>query len=471
MTLDFYRLREQPFGVTPDPRFLYFGVTHREALASMLYGVSAGRGFTALIAKPGMGKTTLLFDFLQKVRNHVRTVFLFQSQCSPQDLLRSVLSDLGIDDEGGDFVRMHRKLHECLSQSSNGKRLLVVLDEAQNFNDSVLELVRMLSNFETSREKLLHLVLAGQPQLAEKLASPHLIQLRQRISIISRLKPFNAEETQFYIDHRLRVAGYDFAVPMFTKRAYGMIAERAEGIPRNINNICFNAMSLGFVGNQKTIDANVIQEVIGDLDLRPMFAPQPSVSQIDEPKAVLTILSSPISSGHFLGTWSLRLGFALGLALLAVMGWPLVRANRGIASVFASLTSRSTKHSPAVPATSSTQRGQEYTTAPATVGPTQPGEEYVPAAAPAGSYSQSDDSQVIFVRPGDNLYRISVNNFGKYDERTLSKVREMNPWLSDPNHIETGHPVRVPTASGARHANISEIERASSALGKGAVKP
>src|ERR1700689_5391704 len=111
MILNFYKLREQPFGVTPDPRFLYLGSTHREAIGSLLYGVSAGRGFTALIAKPGMGKTTLLFDFLQKVRNHARSVFLFQSQCSPQDLLRSLLADLGVDDEGGDLVRMHRKLY------------------------------------------------------------------------------------------------------------------------------------------------------------------------------------------------------------------------------------------------------------------------------------------------------------------------------------------------------------------------
>ena len=108
MVLDFFKLAEQPFGVTPDPRYLYFSASHREAMASALYGISTGRGFTALIAQPGMGKTTLLFDLLHKIRNHARTVFLFQPQSDPRDLLRCVLADLGIEDDGADFVRMNR---------------------------------------------------------------------------------------------------------------------------------------------------------------------------------------------------------------------------------------------------------------------------------------------------------------------------------------------------------------------------
>ncbi len=135
------------------------------------------------------------------------------------------------------MVRLHRKLNECLlNEARQGKRLVVVIDEAQNLEDPVLEVVRMLSNFETSRDKLMHLILAGQPQLAEKLANPPL-QLRQRISIIARLAPFDAEETKSYIEHRLRVAGFDFSKPLFTKRAYQMIAHYTAGVPRDINNV------------------------------------------------------------------------------------------------------------------------------------------------------------------------------------------------------------------------------------------
>jgi general secretion pathway protein A len=276
MVLNFYGLAEQPFGISPDPRFLFFSSTHREALASTLCAISAGRGFAALIAKPGMGKTTLLFDLLSMVRGQAKTAFLFQSQCTPRDLLSNLLEDLGIHDDGRDMALMQRKLnHALLNESRQGRQLVVVIDEAQNLDESVLEMVRMLSNFETPREKLIQFVLAGQPQLAEKLASPRLLQLRQRLSIIARIQPFTVEDTRLYIDHRLHVAGGSPGKPLFTTQALTLLCEYAEGIPRNINNVCFNALSLGCVAKQKTIDAEVIREVIDDLSLS--ATPKPRV--------------------------------------------------------------------------------------------------------------------------------------------------------------------------------------------------
>ena len=166
------------------------------------------------------------------------------------------------------FRRCTPQLNECLlAESRRGKRLVVVIDEAQNLPDSALELLRMLSNFETPREKLMQIVLAGQPQLAEKLASPNLVQLRQRISIVARLKAFNFEETSLYVGHRLLIAGYDFRATFFTPRAGAMIAEHSEGIPRNINNICFNALSLGCALKRKPIEEEIYREVLDDLDL------------------------------------------------------------------------------------------------------------------------------------------------------------------------------------------------------------
>jgi general secretion pathway protein A len=268
MLLKHFKLDTQPFGVTPDPRFLYFGPSHREAMASLIHGILSGRGFTALIAEPGMGKTTLLFNLLDMLKGSAKTAFLFQTLCGPREFLRALLADLGIEESSNVITRMHAKLNEYLLQESRqGSQLVLVIDEAQNLDERTLEVVRMLSNFETSDKKLMQVVLAGQPQLAQKLASDRLSQLRQRISIVARLTAFNPEDTCAYIEHRLRVAGFVSNEPLFTNRAYEMIAEYSCGIPRNINNLCFNAMSLGCATRQVPLDDSVIQEVVQDLEL------------------------------------------------------------------------------------------------------------------------------------------------------------------------------------------------------------
>jgi general secretion pathway protein A len=268
MFLDYYKLREQPFGVTPDPRYLFQSRTHREAMASLFCGVTGGRGFMAVIARPGMGKTTLLFQLAQRIDATAKTVFLFQTHASPRDFLRSLMADLGIPDEDGDLVKIHSKLNQMLVREyRKGKRFVLIIDEAQNLDTSVLEVVRMLSNFENSAQKLIQIILSGQPQLARKLASPEIIQLRQRLSMVARLKPFTIEETCLYIDHRLRTAGYDFQYPLFTAAATALIARSSEGIPRNINNICFNSLLLGRALEKQEITRQMVCDVLADLDL------------------------------------------------------------------------------------------------------------------------------------------------------------------------------------------------------------
>lgn len=273
MLLDHYGLREQPFGVTPNPRYLYLGEGHREALASLLYGIESGRGFLALIAPPGMGKTTLLFQLLERLGSTARTVFLFQTQCDARGFMRSIMLDLGLGDgEGDDLVALQSRLNQVLIEELQARRKFVlVVDEAQNLEDSALEFIRMLSNFETPREKLMHIVLAGQPQLAEKMARPSMVQLRQRVSMFVRLRPFGVSETGEYIDHRLEVAGHS-GPPVFDRGAVRTVAGLSGGIPRNINNICFNALSLGYAVGRKTIDSDVVREVAADLDLERLAA-------------------------------------------------------------------------------------------------------------------------------------------------------------------------------------------------------
>ena len=281
MFLDFYGLREQPFGVTPDPRFLYLNSGHREALASLYYGIEAGRGFMAMIAKPGMGKTTLLFHLLEKFRHSARTAFLFQTQCSSREFMRLLLAELGVESHDQDFVRMHEEFNRILLQEARAKRrFIVVVDEAQNLDWSVMETVRLLSDFETPRAKLLQIILSGQPELADKLASPRLSQLRQRVSLLNRLTPLTVEETQKYIEHRLTTAGYA-GPPLFSADALLAIARFAEGIPRNINNLCFNLLSLSCALRQRVVDMKMVEEVINDLDITQHLTEVPPVAPPD----------------------------------------------------------------------------------------------------------------------------------------------------------------------------------------------
>jgi|SRR5271157_1237057 len=292
MVLDFYGLKQTPFGVTPDPRFLYLSPAHREALASLYYGIDAGRGFLALIAKPGMGKTSLLFQLLDRFRTSARTAFVFQTQCTSREFMRFLLMEVDCEsNERQDLVSMHDQFNRCLLREAHaGRRVIVVIDEAQNLDPSVLETVRLLSDFETPQAKLLQIIMAGQPELADKLARSSLRQLRQRISVLSTLEPLPFREVERYIEYRLRVAGYSGG-SMFTPGARRMISELSEGIPRSINNFCFNALSLGYALQKKTIDADMVKEVASDLDLASLG------SQSDAIDARFLSATSPFQEG------------------------------------------------------------------------------------------------------------------------------------------------------------------------------
>jgi general secretion pathway protein A len=267
MFLEFFGLREQPFGVSPDPRYLYLGAGHREALASLYYGIEANRGFLSLVARPGMGKTTLLFHLLQKFSHTARTAFIFQTQCNSREFMRFLLAEIGIENDVQDFVKMNEAFNRCLVQEARaGRRFIVVIDEAQNLDASVLETVRLLSDFETPQAKLLQIILVGQPTLADKLASPALTQLRQRITSLSGLNPLTPQETSRFIAHRLQVAGYK-GQGLFSPEALELIAEASEGIPRQINNYCFHSLSLACATRSRTVDGEVVREVIKDLDI------------------------------------------------------------------------------------------------------------------------------------------------------------------------------------------------------------
>jgi general secretion pathway protein A len=438
MVLDYYKLREQPFGVTPDSRYLYASATHREALASLLYGIEQGRGFVALIAQPGMGKTTLLFHALELLRGKATTAFLFQTMSTPVDLMQALLADLGVRGTGASLAELQGKLNSLLAEySRSGKRLVVVLDEAQKLDEPVLEWLRMLSNFETGQEKLVQIVLAGQPQLAEKLASPDLVQLRQRISIIARLNPFSAEETALYIGHRSQIAGLAAGSQLFSESALALIAQASEGIPRNINNLCFNALSLGCALKQKTIGAEIIREVLGDLDLQSFD----HVAVIAEPREKREQKEGEDAYARALKSSAFRSRLSWAAALLRCPVPSVAIAALALAGGLG-LSGRFLRHGQAPAET--TVRAESETLS------SLPPEENVPVLQLSEDRTvirqRAFSRETIRVKPGETLYAICTQSFGSCNDKLLQRIFDLNPQLGDTDHIEPGQTIRVRTA-------------------------
>lgn len=268
LMLDFYGLREHPFWVSPNPRYLYPSLQHREALAALISGVENLVGFAALIAEPGTGKTTLLFDVLGRFHDRANTAFVFNTQCDGLELLRQIFTDLQIPDTDSerDMVRLHQKFKAFVANHHRTKPVVIIIDEAQNLDNSALETLRLLSNFEAADRKLLHIILAGQPLLREKLRSPSLTQLLQRITIISRLGNLAPDETAEYIAFRLRTAGYE-GPPLFSDEAMAKIKIASRGVPREINRICINALQMGFNLQQREMGVEVIRGALSALRL------------------------------------------------------------------------------------------------------------------------------------------------------------------------------------------------------------
>jgi hypothetical protein len=230
-----------------------------------------------------------------------------------------------------DLPAMHEALNRLLTDEMRaGRRFVLVVDEAQNLEEKVLESIRLLSNFETPWMKLMQIVLAGQPQLADRLASPSMAQLRQRVSIVMRIQPFTPKEVDAYIDHRLWIGGCD-RPSLFTANARKLIAEHSEGIPRNINNLCFNALSLGCALKRKTIDRDVILEVISDLDLEPLRE-KPTIPTARPEPSVQTHAQTPRRTIPAVRRQSMFAGWLFKIAIASVLllslSWAAVPANR-----------------------------------------------------------------------------------------------------------------------------------------------
>src|SRR5271166_221903 len=274
MYTSFFGLSEKPFAITPDPRYLYLSERHAEALAHLLYGINEAGGFIQLTGEVGTGKTTVVRSLLSRLPQHADVAVIMNPRITPAEFLLTICEELGVGIAGSerDSVKqmvdaLNRRLLEAHAE---GRRVIVIVDEAQNLSSEVLEQVRLLTNLETSTQKLLQIILIGQPELRELLDRTDLRQLAQRITGRYHLKPLSREETQGYIRHRLRVAGA--AGEIFTAAALREVHRVSSGIPRVINVCCDRALLGAYTQELRKVTAPLVRRAAGEVYGR-RFAP------------------------------------------------------------------------------------------------------------------------------------------------------------------------------------------------------
>jgi general secretion pathway protein A len=266
MYCEFYGFREKPFNITPNPRFMFLSKNHREAFAHLLYGIDNHAGFIELTGEVGTGKTTVLRTLFEQLdeRGH-RTALIFNPCLSALELMRSINREFAIPCEGLSSAELLDTLNGfLLSENSAGRTVVLVIDEAQNLEPKVLEQVRLISNLETKTDKLIQIVLAGQPELAVMLNRPELRQIAQRITVSYHLTPLDFEDTKSYIEYRLEIAG-DWRAAVFSPMALKRVYRYTGGVPRLINIVCDRALLMGYTQDSRDISARLVQAAIGEI--------------------------------------------------------------------------------------------------------------------------------------------------------------------------------------------------------------
>jgi len=275
----FYRLRERPFALTPDPDYLYPSRVHKEALSYLRYGIESHAGFVVITGAIGSGKTTLLQTMLRGLDSQTTVARVMNTLLDPRELLESAMIDLGLDPDGKSKPALLKAFGEFLvNERAAGRLVLLVIDEAQNLSLPALEEIRMLSNLETEKSKLLQIILIGQPDLRDKLERPELEQLRQRITVSYHLEPLDADETHQYINHRLARASVGAPLE-FPHDVTARIHERSNGVPRLINVIADATLVFGYGEERSEIDQPLIDEVIEDLDATGVLGPRSNANR------------------------------------------------------------------------------------------------------------------------------------------------------------------------------------------------
>ena len=417
----YFGFLESPFSVTPDPRFFYTNPVYQEAYATLRYGIEAKKGFIVITGEVGTGKTTLLRKLLRNLEDTVHSVFIFNTRLTFPELLQVTLHDLGLAPKDTTKVTMLQELNDYLiKQLKQGHTVAALIDEAQNLRGEVLEDLRLLSNLETDREKLLQIVLVGQPELEARLDQPGLRQLKQRVAVQCQLNPLKDEEVGPYIDSRLRVVGYE-GKGLFHRDAVQQIALYSKGIPRLINIICDNALLTAYAESKKIVSTDMINGVATDLRIRSELqvkkaAPAPAVSVPKTERQVLVHkIPDRVSEPKLRRLVSAGIGTLLGIlafvALASIID-PQNLLNTAGSSV------EVVKHNP--------------------------NQETVPKKAIAEVAFKRQD-QRITIQYGATIYQIAIDAYGANTVLGMDLIKELNPQIEDLNWVSAGQDLLLPS--------------------------
>lgn len=396
MYLNFYNLKKEPFQITPDPSFLYMSHVHKEALASIIYGVEKRKGFILITGAVGVGKTTILRAYLEKAGNEkLTTIYVFNANISYLNLLKYIFVELNMVPESNEIFTMVNQLHQrLLKEYKEGRNIILIIDEAQNMPVDTLENLRVLSNFETETEKLVQIVFCAQPEFEKTLNLDELKQLKQRIAVKATILPLTREDGATYIHHRLKTAGDKDGI-IFTEFAVREIVKAAQGIPRVINVLCDNSLITAFGYGKKRVGTGIVREITRDFGMtRPFY-----------------------------------LRYALLFLLLALVVLGGMRGGQVMTLMAAK---------PAPPDHASVNQSERPLTAPS---------EELSVQSPAAGVKQktSQNGAVIrVVQRGDTLAKLVKEVYGRVDPEKIRWVKQANPGIVDENVILEGGIIAFP---------------------------
>ncbi len=390
-----FGLRADPFGAAPDPRFLYFSREHAQALAALHYGLMQRRGLLVLTSPPGMGKTTLLHHLAEKWNSKAEVAFISRPPETRDEMIAAVLTDLGAE-PGETYAESCLRLRDqAVEARRRGKWLLLIFDEAQGIPAEVLEEIRRLTNLDTPAEKLVQVVLAGHPKLSDRWAGPEGEALRQRVGVAAEIRALDAAEVARYVEYRVRAAGQRRR--LFTRGALRALAERSAGVPRNINQVCFAALSAAFARGRKQV---------GEAELQPEEQTRGRMRRAAA--GALGAAAGVVLAGYWLWGWH-------RFAREAPPAWP-VRAVRAAAPA-------SPVVSPAEAPAMNTERD----------------------ATSRGAAGTSPSATLhVQVRQGETMRRIALRTYGRWDAEVWERVRKHNPQLTSPERLRAGQVLLLP---------------------------